>query len=102
MTQAAGRWPLPADHPVFAGHFPGHPILPGALLLDMVLAELAAREPGVPGWDLAQAKFPSPVLPGETVDFAFRPGRNGRVEFELRAAGRVVASGSLSPHEEQA
>ena len=28
---------LLSGHPVFAGHFPAQPIVPGALLLDMVI-----------------------------------------------------------------
>ena len=35
---------LAAGHPLFAGHFPGQPIIPGAWLLDQVDATvLAAR-----------------------------------------------------------
>jgi 3-hydroxymyristoyl/3-hydroxydecanoyl-(acyl carrier protein) dehydratase len=32
------------DHPTAAGHFPGNPILPGALLLDEVVLAIAAGE----------------------------------------------------------
>ncbi len=31
-----------ASHPCGAGHFPGNPVIPGALLLDEVLNRIAA------------------------------------------------------------
>ncbi|RYY52317.1 MAG: CoA ligase, partial [Comamonadaceae bacterium] len=38
---------VPLDHPAFAGHFPGQPLLPGALLLSEVLeAMLGVPAPG--------------------------------------------------------
>lgn len=40
------RLELAADHPVFAGHFPGHPILPGVAQIDWAMA-LAVRHLGL-------------------------------------------------------
>ena len=44
-------WRVPADHPAFAGHFPGHPIVPGVVLLDRAV-QMAQRLRGGPlaGW----------------------------------------------------
>ncbi|MFE9746638.1 hypothetical protein ACFYOT_17190 [Saccharothrix saharensis] len=52
----------PAD-PVFAGHYPGFPIMPGLFLLDRVLAAL----PGHRVVALDRAKFVRPVFPGDAV-----------------------------------
>ncbi|QQQ79061.1 hypothetical protein IOD16_11890 [Saccharothrix sp. 6-C] len=52
----------PAD-PVFAGHYPGFPILPGLFVLDHVLAAL----PGHRVIALDRAKFLRPVFPGDTL-----------------------------------
>ena len=67
---------FPADHPAALGHFPGNPIIPGAVLLDETLR---AIESGL-GVSLAclrirSAKFLAPVRPGDRVVIEFsRPG----------------------------
>jgi 3-hydroxymyristoyl/3-hydroxydecanoyl-(acyl carrier protein) dehydratase len=90
-----------ADHPVFAGHFPGRPIIPGALLLDEVL-RAAGPAPGA-GWKLAAVKFTSPVGPGEAVAIEIdAAAADGAQRFRVLVDGRVAASGSLAPRLEQA
>jgi len=58
---------VPADHPSLAGHFPGNPIVPGVVLLDLVLAAIQAQRPctlqSIPG-----VKFLRPVQPNERID----------------------------------
>jgi 3-hydroxymyristoyl/3-hydroxydecanoyl-(acyl carrier protein) dehydratase len=54
------------EHPSLPGHFPGRPVVPGVVLLDLVLeaaGELLGQAPEVA--QLAQAKFLAPLLPGE-------------------------------------
>jgi 3-hydroxyacyl-[acyl-carrier-protein] dehydratase len=86
-----------ADHPAYAGHFPGQPILPGVVLLDEVLQALALRQ----GLDAAvgqirSAKFPSPVKPGEPLHLHYTATAAGVFRFEVMAGQRVVASGVLA------
>ena len=88
---------LAAGHPLFAGHFPGQPIIPGAWLLDQVVHAADSLWPA-PGWRLASAKFFVPVGPDQALSLLLgaAAGDGGR-SFELRWDGRRVASGSLAP-----
>ena len=91
-------WQVPADHPALAGHFPGRPIVPGVVLLDQVMrlaqAQLAAP---MEAWQVGQAKFLSPVGPGEVLTFELHADQRPGWRFTVRAADRDVASGSLAP-----
>ncbi|MCB1896726.1 MAG: hypothetical protein H6945_15165 [Zoogloeaceae bacterium] len=85
---------MPVGDPVFAGHFPDQPIVPGAWLLDHVVE--AATASGLTGpWRLATVKFLSPVGPGEAVTLALQPARAGGLGFTLQHGERVVASGRI-------
>jgi 3-hydroxyacyl-[acyl-carrier-protein] dehydratase len=98
MAATETTWRVPADHPAFAGHFPGHPIVPGVVLLDRVM-QLARQVCGGPagGWQVAQAKFLSPCGPDDELVFALRDGARGGLAFSVRCGDREVASGSLLP-----
>lgn len=93
--------PIPADHPAYAGHFPGRPILPGVVLLDAALHALVAG--GVMQAGLVQlksAKFLSPVLPGEALTLHYAESPDGSFRFEIRCTDisggeRGVASGAV-------
>ena len=83
--------PFPADHPVFAGHFPGHPIVPGVLLLDWAQAAVEAQL-GQSVMALTEAKFHSPATPADALELNFEVG-TASVRFEIRSAARKIASG---------
>lgn len=96
MSEHAMPLPIPADHPAYAGHFPGRPILPGVVLLDAALHALAARG-GVQAGpaQLKSAKFLSPVLPGEALTLHYAESPAGGFRFEIRCGERGVASGAV-------
>jgi 3-hydroxyacyl-[acyl-carrier-protein] dehydratase len=74
-----------ADHPTAAGHFPGDPIIPGALMLDAVVAAIAGDAAGPV--TIRAAKFLLPVRPGARVSLSWEPLAGGTVRFECRPAG---------------
>lgn len=90
-----------ADHPAFAGHFPGMPILPGVVLLDEVLHALSHAMGSASGgnagsFKINSAKFLSPVKPGETLTISCTDTAAGSTRFEITGLGRTVATGILS------
>jgi 3-hydroxymyristoyl/3-hydroxydecanoyl-(acyl carrier protein) dehydratase len=89
MTTAI--WIVPANHPAFAGHFPGRPIVPGVMLLDRLLSFI-----GTP-CDIASAKFLSPAGPGETLEFEWQAQPSGAIRFDVACGVRTVATGTLAP-----
>jgi len=96
-AEHAASWTVPLDHPAFAGHFPGRPILPGVVLLDRVVHLLAAASGrATAGAVITNAKFLSPVGPGETLRFAWQQLPSGGFRFDVAAGARAVASGLLS------
>lgn len=102
MSEPTLPLPIAADHPAYAGHFPGRPILPGVVLLDAALHALAARHAlQSTAAQLKSAKFLSPVLPGEALALHYAGSPAGGFRFDIRCMDdhggeRVVASGSVA------
>ena len=101
LAPSAEGWRLsvriPESSPLFSGHFPGHPILPGVAHLALVARALSdwqgrkAALAGVRGWKLRQ-----PVKPGETLEVRLtRTGEGGEVGFVLERGGEAVSRGTV-------
>ncbi len=57
-----------AADPVFAGHFPHRPILPGVFQLEIVrMAAGWTRDKKFAVQEISKAKFQRPIIPGETL-----------------------------------
>jgi len=97
---------VPDESPVFEGHFPGHPILPGVLMIEtmaqtggwLVLAVLRfARMPFLA--QVREAKMRSFVTPGQKLEAEARLTHDGSgyavVEASIAAAGKKVADAEI-------
>lgn len=94
----AAHWTVPPDHPAFAGHFPGTPILPGVVLLDVAL-QIIAKTSGI-ALDLCEissVKFLSPASPGDELLIQHTVSASGTIRFDILAGMRKIASGSIVP-----
>jgi 3-hydroxymyristoyl/3-hydroxydecanoyl-(acyl carrier protein) dehydratase len=87
---------IPADHPAFAGHFPGHPILPGVVLLAEVLAG-AERCLGLPMDSIVikVAKFHATVAPGAVLAVRLEQA-DATIRFTVACGDTAVASGTVA------
>jgi 3-hydroxymyristoyl/3-hydroxydecanoyl-(acyl carrier protein) dehydratase len=82
------------NHPTAAGHFPGNPIIPGAVLLDEILATITGDDgPMI----IRSVKFLAPVRPGDSLDLHWETSPSGALKFECRPAGEasLVLTGLL-------
>lgn len=84
------------DHPALSGHFPGHPVVPGVLVMDEVietLREHCGQALIVTG--LPSVKLSSPLLPGEPLTIETVREDAGTAAFTCRVDQRMVATGSI-------
>lgn len=88
---------IAADHPTAAGHFPGNPIIPGALLLAEVLHAIAnAEKMHLVSCNVKSAKFQHPARPGDCVEIEYAFSATGAIDFKCAVAGIRVLSGIIS------
>lgn len=85
---------FPLDHPAAQGHFPGNPIIPGAVLLSETLRAIEASlamslSPG----QIRSAKFFYPARPGHRVTIEFSEFAQGEIKFACAVEGKTVLTG---------
>ena len=104
---AEGTLMFPAGHPIFAGHLPGEPLVPGVIIIEALaqLAGIALQGLGgekIRGYlaEVAQTRFYRLIHPGEEirleaeVDRAF--GDYARFKVRATVGGELAASGTVT------
>jgi 3-hydroxymyristoyl/3-hydroxydecanoyl-(acyl carrier protein) dehydratase len=101
---ASRRVEVASDHPAFAGHFPGQPLLPGVVLLGEVLEVLLREAPATLGAQprISAVKFLAPVRPGAGLEVRWSTPGEERLRFEVwrhadgdAPQGQLAATGQL-------
>jgi 3-hydroxyacyl-[acyl-carrier-protein] dehydratase len=107
---AVGIKNVSVNEPFFQGHFPGHPVMPGVLIIEsmaqtaagLVISTLGVREtiPLVYFMSVEAAKFRKPVTPGDqlriTVVKDRRRGNVWKFAGTARVDGLVVAEATIT------
>ena len=87
---------FPADLPAARGHFPGNPIVPGAVLLSETLSAIETdSRAGLSPCRVAFAKFFHPTRPGERVVIEYSGPVAGVVIFNCSVGERTVLKGEV-------
>jgi 3-hydroxymyristoyl/3-hydroxydecanoyl-(acyl carrier protein) dehydratase len=84
------RIDAPLNHPCYAGHFPGSPIVPGVLLLELVVEAVGRGAPRAVG----SVKFHRVVKPGESFELRIQTA-GAKSTFRCLRGSDLLADGVL-------
>ena len=85
------------DHPAAQGHFPGNPIIPGAVVLGEALQAIeTALGLNLSPCQMKAAKFFSPTRPGDRVVIDFTRSTQGQIKFVCSVAGKTVLTAEIT------
>jgi 3-hydroxymyristoyl/3-hydroxydecanoyl-(acyl carrier protein) dehydratase len=94
---AAAARTFPPDHPAAQGHFPGDPLIPGAVLLAETLWEIeAGLGVSLASCHVRSAKFAASVRPGDRVTIEYSRPRGDAIRFDCKVGGRTVLKGEVA------
>ena len=104
---AEGEITLPPDFPGFQGHFPGHPVMPGVLILEALAQTGAVAALSLPEnrgklalfGGVKNARFRRKVIPGDVLEMECTlTGFRGGIGFgkaKAMVGGEVAATAEL-------
>jgi beta-hydroxyacyl-ACP dehydratase FabZ len=92
------------NEPFFVGHFPGHPVMPGVLIVEAMAQAGAVMAMRASSFDpekqvvyfmaLDRVKFRRPVVPGDQLRIEVTPLRKGGAVWKMK--GRALVDGQVA------
>jgi 3-hydroxymyristoyl/3-hydroxydecanoyl-(acyl carrier protein) dehydratase len=95
MSSETILFSIPAEHPCYADHFPGAPVVPGALLLKWVFEQITQKK-SVRISVVKQIKFLAVVLPNDQVRIEFSSSdADNQMNIDCYREQTLVAMGKV-------
>lgn len=84
-------------HPAVQGHFPGNPVVPGALILEYVLLSVLENLPvDIKISGFSAVKFLMPILPGQIFQIELMVSDKPVIDFSVVLDDHVAVTGTLN------
>lgn len=81
------------EDPIYADHFPGHPVVPGSVIVHAFMVAGRGLQDPLSAWSIENFRFRRFVSPGE---YSYRiEVAGGRLRCALRDGPSLVATGTL-------
>lgn len=85
---------VPLEHTCFPDHFPGAPLVPGALLLQWIFASLGQAH-NIRIDYIQHIKFLAPVVPGDNLTLGYAMADDSQLRFDCYRDQTLIAKGKL-------
>ena len=83
------------DHPALPGHFPGQPLVPAVVILDLVMAALQREQPALRFDGVNKLKVMRQLLPGQEFRLQCGEPRGDSLRFKCWIGAELLAEGNL-------
>ena len=83
-------------HPSLKGHFPGNPIVPGAVILDKVISGMLSKDPTINIISIPSVKFLKFIRPQEKILVTLSRHKSDVIQFtcsnndSINVSGRII------------
>jgi 3-hydroxymyristoyl/3-hydroxydecanoyl-(acyl carrier protein) dehydratase len=87
---------ISSNHPSLEGHFPGHPVVPGVVILDEIFSAILQYDDKAILDNVVHLKFLTPLEAEKTCQLVININDYAKVMIECRLEGRAIVKGKLA------